>query len=150
MAMKFALILLGLLFSASLHAQSNPPGGGCPPDNSLELMASCRAPRVEGQVLNGDSLPAVGVFVVLVPEPRLREQPSEFGTAKTDQNGHFLLRGILPGDYTLFSWGSVEEGDWFDEELLKPFEDKGVPIHLEESDNKSIGLKLIETSPTLN
>jgi hypothetical protein len=115
-------------------------------DNSLELMASCRAPRVEGQVLNGDSLPAVGVFVVLVPEPRLREQPSEFVTAKTDQNGHFLLKGILPGDYKLFSWDSVEEGDWYDADFLKPFEDKGIPIHLDESDHKSIGLNLIETS----
>ena len=116
-------------------------------DNSLEVGVSCRAPHAEGQVLTGDSLPAVGVFVVLVPEPRLREQSSNYTTAKTDQNGHFLLKVILPGDYKLFSWDSVEEGDWYDADFLKPFEDKGVSIHLDEGDHKSIGLSLIEMPP---
>jgi carboxypeptidase family protein len=115
-------------------------------DSSLEVGVSCRAPLVEGQVLTSDSLPAVGVLVVLVPEPRLREQSSNYTTAKTDQNGHFLLKGILPGDYNLFSWDSVEEGDWYDADFLKPFEDKGVSIHLDEGDHKSIGLSLIEVS----
>ena len=115
-------------------------------DNSLEVGVSCRAPRVEGQVLTSDSLPAVGVFVVLVPEPRLREQSSNYATAKTDQNGHFLLKGIMPGDYKLFSWDSLEEGDWCDADFLKPYEDKGVSIHLDEGDHKSIPLNLIETS----
>jgi len=114
-------------------------------DNSLEVGVSCRAPHVEGQVLTSDSLPAVGVFVVLVPEPGLREQSSNYTTAKTDQNGHFLLKGILPGDYKLFSWDSVEEGDWYDADFLKPYEDKGISIHLDEADHKSIGLNLIET-----
>jgi hypothetical protein len=115
-------------------------------DNSLEVGVSCRAPHVEGLVLSSDSLPAVGVFVVLVPEPRLREQSSNYTTAKTDQNGHFLLKGILPGDYKLFSWSSVEEGDWLDADFLKPFEEKGVSVHLEEGDHKHIDLTLIETS----
>jgi hypothetical protein len=115
-------------------------------DNSLELVASCHAPHVEGQVLTGDSLPAVGVFVVLVPEPRLREQSWEYAEAKTDQNGHFLLKGIIPADYKLFSWDSVEEGDCYDADFLKAFEDKGVSIHLDEGDHKSIALNLIETS----
>ena len=115
-------------------------------DNSLEVGISCRTPHLDGQVLTGDSLPAVGVFVVLVPEQRLREQSSNYAAAKTDQNGHFLLKGILPGDYKLFSWDSVEEGDWYDADFLKPFEDKGVSIRLEEGDRKSIGLNLIETS----
>ena len=115
-------------------------------DNSLEIGISCRAPHLDGQVLTGDSLPAVGVFVVLVPEQRLREQSSNYATAKTDQNGQFRLKGILPGDYKLFSWDSVEEDDWYDADFLKPYDNKGVPIHLEEGDHKSIALSLIETS----
>jgi hypothetical protein len=113
-------------------------------DSSVEVGVSCHAPHVEGKVLTSDSLPAVGVFVVLVPELRLREQSSYYAAAKTDQNGHFLLKGILPGDYKLFSWDAVEEGDWYDADFLKPFEDKGVSVHLDEGDRKSIGLNLIE------
>jgi hypothetical protein len=88
----------------------------------------------------------VGVFVVLIPEQRLREQSSNYATANTDQNGYFLLKGIMPGDYKLFSWDSVEEGEWYDMDFLKPYEDKGISIHLDEGDHKSIGLNLIETS----
>jgi hypothetical protein len=116
-------------------------------DNSLEFVVNCRTPQVEGQVLTSDSLPAVGVFVVLVPEARLREDSSEYAEARTDQNGHFLLKGIKPGDYKLFSWDAVEEGDWYDADFLKPFEEKGVSAHLEEGDHKRIDLTLIETSP---
>jgi hypothetical protein len=58
------------------------------------------------------------------------------------------LKGIEPGDYKLFSWSSVEEGDWYDADFLKPFEEKGVSVHLEEGDHKRIDLTLIETSPS--
>jgi hypothetical protein len=116
-------------------------------DNSLEVGVSCRAPHVEGQALTNDSLPAVGVFIVLVPDARLREDSSEYASARTDQNGHFLLKGIKPGDYKLFSWDAIEEGDWYDADFLKPFEDKGTSVHLEEGDHKRIDLNLIENSP---
>ena len=113
-------------------------------DNSLEFAVSCRASQISGQVLTGDSLPAAGVYVVLVPSEGLRDDSSNHHDATTDQYGHFLLKGVIPGDYKLFSWGSVEEGDWLDADFLKPYEDKGVSVHLEEGDHKSIELTLIE------
>jgi hypothetical protein len=116
-------------------------------DNSLEFVVNCHAPQVEGQALTSDSLPAVGVFVVLVPETRLREDSSEYAEARTDQNGHFLLKGIKPGDYKLFSWDAVEEGDWYNADFLKVFEEKGVSVHLEDGDQKRADLTLIEASP---
>jgi hypothetical protein len=64
----------------------------------------------------------------------------------TDQNGNFTLKGIEPGDYKLFSWSSAEDGDWLDDEWLKPFLTQGVSVHLEEGDRKTVELKLIETA----
>jgi Carboxypeptidase regulatory-like domain len=115
-------------------------------DSALELVANCYAPRVEGQVLTGDSLPAVGVFVVLVPEERRRADDGNYYSERTDQNGHFLLKGIQPGDYKLFSWSGIEEGDWLDPDFLPPFEGKGVSVHLEEGDRKTLDTTLIDTS----
>ncbi|HWY08803.1 MAG TPA: carboxypeptidase regulatory-like domain-containing protein [Candidatus Acidoferrales bacterium] len=115
-------------------------------DNSLELLVGCRAAQVDGLVLTSDSLPATGVFVVLVPEPLFRQESSDYQDTRTDQNGHFFLKGIVPGDYELFSWDAVEWDDWRDADFLKPYEGKGVSIHLDEGDHKSIGLNLIETS----
>jgi len=115
-------------------------------DNSLEFVVGCGAAQVDGQVLTSDSLPASGVYVALVPEPNLRQDSLSYHDETTDQNGHFLLKGISPGEYKLFSWDAVEGGDWLDADFLKPFEDKGVSIHLEEGDHKIIELNLIETS----
>ena len=39
------------------------------------------------------------------------------------------------------------DAEWYDATWLKPFETKGESIHLEESDNKSVNLTLIETKP---
>ncbi|HTB92950.1 MAG TPA: carboxypeptidase-like regulatory domain-containing protein [Candidatus Sulfotelmatobacter sp.] len=115
-------------------------------DALLEVLVSCRAPRLEGQVLTGESLPAVGVYVVLIPEPP-RANTRKYAAGRTDQNGRFSLQGVAPGDYKLFSWDSVEENDWYDDEWLRPFEAKGVSVHLEEGERKNIDLTIIETSP---
>jgi hypothetical protein len=115
-------------------------------DSPLEITISCRAPRLTGQVLTSDSLPAVGVYVVLIPDAPLREKTFLYAKQETDQNGKFSLRGIEPGDYKVFSWSSVEEDAWFDPEWLKPYESSGTSVHLEEGDQKSIELKLIEAT----
>lgn len=113
-------------------------------DSSLEFAVSCRAAQISGQVLTGDSLPAAGVFVALVPEAGLRDSPWSYSAGRTDQNGRFMLKTIRPGNYKLFSWASVEEFDWQDADFLKPYEEKGVSVHLEEGDHKSVDLTLIE------
>jgi hypothetical protein len=81
-----------------------------------------------------------------------------FESVITDQNGKFSISGITPGEYKIFSWDSVEEADWYnadwyDPEWLKPYETKGESVHLEEGDNRSVNLTLIETRadfPALN
>jgi hypothetical protein len=115
-------------------------------DSFLDLLMSPRSAQVSGLVLTGDSLPAVGVRVVLVPDEPRRSLRWKFMSETTDQNGNFALTGIEPGDYKLFSWESAEEEDWFDEAWLKPYESKGVSVHLEESDHRSVELDLIEAS----
>ena len=53
---------------------------------------------------------------------------------------------------SISGWDSLEgnewsDAEWYDAAWLKPFETKGESIHLEESDNKSVNLTLIETKP---
>jgi hypothetical protein len=121
-------------------------------DISLELTLSSRAAQLYGVVLNSDSLPASGAKVVLIPDPTRREVKERYKFATTDQNGKFSIQGITPGEYKLFCWDFVavsewSDGDWFDPTWLKPFEPKGETIHLEESDNKSVSLTLIDSKP---
>ena len=55
------------------------------------------------------------------------------------------MRGIPPGEYKLFSWEEVELGAWEDPEFLKPFEEKGGKIALQEGDQKMLNLVSIRS-----
>jgi Carboxypeptidase regulatory-like domain len=111
----------------------------------LEVTISSKGAHVQGTVTDADDLPAVGVWVVLVPDEAHRSQSRFYKATTTDQNGHFDLQGIAPGDYKLFSWDEVETGAWEDPDFLKPFESKGVNISFEEGDQKSEKLVTIRT-----
>jgi len=114
-------------------------------DASLEVTLSSRGARVQGTVTDADGLPLAGVWAVLVPEEAHRGQMQMYKETRTDQYGHFELRGIPPGNYKLFSWDQVENGAWQDPEFLKPFEEKGAEVKLQEGDQKTVNLTAIKT-----
>ena len=115
---------------------------------TLEVTLSSRGAHVQGSVINAEGLPAVGVCVVLVPNGKHRARLGLYKQAQTDQHGQFLLRGISPGDYMLFSWNEVEVGAWEDPDFLKAFEDKGEKVTVQEGEAKSINLTAIGTAST--
>jgi hypothetical protein len=114
--------------------------------NALEITISSRGAHVQGSVVDEDSLPAVGVWVVLVPDAKRRSEARLFKQGVTDQAGRFDLRGIVPGDYTLFSWEHVEMNAWQDPDFLKDFEGKGQSLSLQEGDGKSLQLTAIRAA----
>jgi hypothetical protein len=112
---------------------------------SLEIVLSSEGTRVDGTVTDENDLPAAGAVVALIPEEALRKQFRLYKNTTTDQYGKFILRGIAPGKYKLFSWKDVEDNAWQDPDFLKPFEDQGAEITAEENGRISIQLKLIAT-----
>jgi protocatechuate 3,4-dioxygenase beta subunit len=115
---------------------------------SLEIIISSQGAAVQGSVSDTDGLPVAGVWAVLVPSAPRRAQNRLYKTQTTDQYGHFILRGIAPGDYQLFSWDEVEDGAWEDADFLKPFEEKGEKVTVQEGDSKSVNLTTIKTAGT--
>jgi protocatechuate 3,4-dioxygenase beta subunit len=140
---------LDCFLKSARYGDADVTDGGLSPqagtDAALELKLSCRAARIEGVALTGDSLPAAGVYVVAIPDAPHRDHDWEYRAETTDQNGRFLLRGIVPGDYRLFSWNCGDDFDWYDREQLKPYESKGVRVSVEEGDRKTIQLEVLET-----
>jgi hypothetical protein len=121
-------------------------------DASLELTLSARTAQVSGTVLTSDSLPAVGVRVVLIHDEPHRNNRRIFREDTTDQNGKFSIAGVEPGDYKLFSWDIADEDEqpWFESDWLKPFEGSGTSVHLGESDSKTLQLNLIDLPKDAN
>ncbi len=111
----------------------------------LEVTISSRGAHAQGAVTDKDGLPVTGVWVVLVPDESRRDQFRLYQKASADQYGHFLLRGIPPGDYKIFCWEEVEDGAWEDPDFLRPFEDRGQKVSVEESDTKTVDVVAIRT-----
>jgi hypothetical protein len=115
-------------------------GGGV---TTLDVLASANAAVADGVATNQKDEPVADVLVVAIPEARFRNHPERFRQALSDQSGHFILRGLPPGDYTLFAWESVDGEAYYDPEFLKAYEGLGKPLHVSEGLRVSVQLKII-------
>ena len=115
---------------------------------TLEITLSARGAQVEGTATDENGLPAVGVWVVLVPDAKHRDRHDLYKNERTDQHGAFKISQISPGDYTLYSWDEVEDGAWEDPDFIRPFEEKkqGEKVTVQERDDKSYPITVIKTS----
>ncbi|HEY1677999.1 MAG TPA: carboxypeptidase-like regulatory domain-containing protein [Candidatus Sulfotelmatobacter sp.] len=108
----------------------------------LDLVASADGGAVTGVALDSKGQPEPNATVVAVPIARLRSHP-DFKKTVSDQSGHFNLRGIRPGNYTVFAWESVEGDAYYDPEFLKTFEGQGKALHIGEREQQTLQLSVI-------
>ena len=114
----------------------------------LDITISTKGARLQGVVVNGESLPVAGVWVVAVPEESKRSLRYLYKSVTTDQYGRYDLRGLAPGKYRIFAWDGVLLGEWEDPEFLKTNGAKGVTVEMRDGDKKSADLQLIQLSKT--
>lgn len=111
----------------------------------LEIVLDTGGTRIDGSVTDENGLPFAGAVVALVPDVDRRTQFRLYMDATADQHGQFVLRGIAPGAYKLFSWKEVEDHGWEEPEFLASFESQGTRVIAEENGHIAIRLKLIPT-----
>jgi hypothetical protein len=111
----------------------------------LDLVASANGATVDGMAIDSKEKeePVADVVIVAVPEVRLRSRPDRYRKAVTDQSGHFTLRGLPPGDYTLFAWECVEDEVYYNAEFLKSYEGQGKALRVNEGERTSMQLRTI-------
>ncbi len=108
----------------------------------LDILVSPDGAGVDGVVMKDDQ-PYQGATVTLVPNPPYRGQRRLYSTATSDQNGHFNLQGLAPGDYKVFAWEKIEPGAYTSTDFLQPYEDLGVSVHVAEGSRNSVQVDLI-------
>jgi len=54
--------------------------------------------RMDGVVVDSANHPFAGADVVLVPDVARRSSPDQYRATESEADGHFILRGIPPGD----------------------------------------------------
>ncbi|MGB7601129.1 MAG: carboxypeptidase-like regulatory domain-containing protein [Candidatus Sulfotelmatobacter sp.] len=110
---------------------------------TLDLVASANGGTVDGVASNQYDEAVADAVIAAVPEARFRNRPDRYRKAVADQSGHFSLRGLPPGDYTLFAWESVDGEPFYNPEFIKSYEDRGKAIRVHEGNRTNVQLKAI-------
>jgi hypothetical protein len=82
-----------------------------------------------------------GAVVYVIPVERGRT--NDYKRTAADQNGHYSLVGITPGNYQVFSWDWIENGAHYDPDFLKQYEQQAKVVVVRESSNQNVDLRLI-------
>jgi len=109
----------------------------------LDLLLSANGGIVDGVVIDSKGNPVENTVVVAVPEARMRGRLDRYHKSVSDQSGHFTLRGIRPGDYTLLAWESIEGDAYFNPEFLKSYAGQGSTLKVGEGERKSVQVNVI-------
>jgi hypothetical protein len=110
---------------------------------TLDLVANANGAVAEGLATNQKDESVADAVIVAVPEPRFRSRPDRYRKAVADQSGRFALRGLPPGNYTLFAWESVDSEVYYNPEFLKSYEGQGKAVSLGEGERKTLQLRAI-------
>ncbi len=140
------------LKSATVGGRDISTGFTAEGPTTVELVLSTKGGTIEGTVAekenNVDTDPAsndrpvANATVVAVPEEKYRKLPDRFLAGATDQHGRFTIRGVAPGNYTLYAWQDLEEGVYRDPDFLKSQEANGTSVKIDESSDQKLELKL--------
>ena len=112
---------------------------------SLDVVLSSEGATLEGAVVDGKDQPVQDAVVIALPDSEHRNRRDLFKKASTDQRGHFVLRGVRPGTYTVVAFDELEE-DYRDPDFIKPYEDRGQTVGVDKAQLKGLLLKVIVTS----
>jgi len=107
----------------------------------LKIIVSMSGAHMEGSVLDSKHQPSPHATVVLVPDRTEAMQRYKSGT--TDQNGHYVLRGVAPGKYKLYALDQIDGGAFYDPDYMKAFENNGDSLDVTEGSKLSHDLQLI-------
>jgi Carboxypeptidase regulatory-like domain len=112
------------------------------PGTVLDVVISAKGAAIEGTVVDQDGKPVVEATVVIVPSSGKLGRPDAYQVGATDQSGHFLLRGINPGEFLVLAFDELRD-NYRTPEFVKKYEGKGEKAELDEGAKKSVVLKVI-------
>jgi protocatechuate 3,4-dioxygenase beta subunit len=117
-------------------------------DLQVEITMSPNGGLIEGVVNDKDLHPVIDAMVVVVPDEVRAKRLNLYENATTDQNGKFLVRGLEPGNYTVYALQNEEYGTWYKEENRKKYEKYGVAITVQEREKARADVRLAPPEAT--
>ena len=127
----------------ALHAAADMSGGG-----TLAVVISMTAAEINGKVTGADGEPSDASIVVL-PDPLQPGNNDLYHRLQTKPDGTFVAGGLAPGRYRVYAWEELETGAWLDYDYMKPFENLGTPVTVNDNDRKTVTLGRISKEKAL-
>lgn len=109
---------------------------------ALDVIVSAKGAGIEGTVIDREGKTFAGATVVSVPSSGKSGRPDAYQVDRTDDKGHFALRGMNPGEFLVLAFEEMQQ-DYRAAEFVKMYERKGQRVELEEGGKKSLVLKVI-------
>lgn len=129
--------------SVLLHGQDVADSGfSVGPGTVLDVVVSAKGAAVEGTVVDAAGKPVPDASVVTVPSSGKLGRPDAYQSGQTDEKGHFLLRGMNPGEFLVLAFEQMH-GNSRTPEFATKYESQGEKVQLDEGVKKSVVLKLI-------
>jgi hypothetical protein len=111
----------------------------------LQLELAREAGGIQGIVHDEEGSGPGGAVVVLAAAARMRFRRDLFQETTMDQKRSCRLRGIPPGEYTLFAWREAEPGIWFDAEFMKNFDGSAKAVTVTAKSEQTADLRALTT-----
>ena len=112
------------------------------PGTVLDVVIRANGATIEGTVIDSKGKPVAYATVVDIPSVERQTRRDLYERADTDQLGHFSLRGLKPGKYTVQAFDDLQE-DTHQPGFLEAYEGRGEHVQLDEGARSSVTLKLI-------
>jgi protocatechuate 3,4-dioxygenase beta subunit len=109
----------------------------------LEIVVSAKGCAIEGTVVDKDGRPVTDAEVVAVPASGQRMRPDAYQSEKSNPQGQFTLRGMIPGKYVVLALENAHD-DLRSPEFFAKYGPAGEQVELGEGEKKSVGLKVVE------
>lgn len=108
---------------------------------TLDVCVSAKGAAIEGTVVDSKAQPVPEVAVLTIPSSGKLGRPDSYQQGRTDERGHFLLRGMNPGEFTVLALEDLSE-DFRSAEFFQKYASRGEKVKLEEGEKKSVVLTL--------
>ncbi len=111
---------------------------------TMEIVISNKGATVEGTVLDNQQKPFSNAEIIAMPsDPTLRKRPDLFQNTVADQQGHFKIRGVRPGEYTVIALEDLQSQPFASEPFLKTNSGRIQSLKLESGAKQQVQLQVI-------
>jgi len=115
------------------------------PNSTLQVIVNSDGLTLKGSVRSTKGQPVAAATIALVPPQAQRQNPIRFKQATSDDTGMFTMRGVAPGQYTIFAWENIYNQAWLNPRYLDHYLAKGRTITIGNTPPAEIQLEALPT-----